>query len=83
MIYRDTGLGTKQALHSNSTQQDVEVGLHPETYNKLSLSLLPSHGVYDKWRIYKIHNFVVVGNNWSELSKQVDSACKETQPPDQ
>ena len=71
MIYRDTGLGTRQALHSNSSRQDLEVGLHPDTYNKLSLSLRPSLGLYDKWRLYKIHNFVVVGDQWTDLAKQV------------
>ena len=71
MIYRDSGLGIRQALQSNSSQEDLEVGVHPEVYNKLSLSLEPSQGVYDKWRLYKIHNFVVVADQWAELSKQV------------
>ena len=81
MIYRDLGLGTKEALalHSNhshklvpsATPPDPEVGLHPAEYTKLSLQLEPSEGVYDKWRLYKIHNFVVKADKWSELAKQV------------
>ena len=81
MIYRDLGLGTKEALalHSNQTnklahsvpQPDPEVGLHPAEYTKLSLELEPSEGVYDKWRLYKIHNFVVKADKWSELARQV------------
>ena len=78
MIYRDLGLGTKEALavHSNHTNKlapppDPEVGLHPADYIKLSLELEPSEGVSDKWRLYKIHNFVVKADKWSELARQV------------
>ena len=78
MIYRDLGLATKEALalHSNHTNKlapppDPEVGLHPDHYSKLSLELEPSEGVYDKWRLYKIHNFVVKADKWSELARQV------------
>ena len=78
MIYRDLGLGTREALalHSNHTNNlpphpDPEVGLHPDKYTKLSLQLEPSDGVYDKWRLYKIHNFVVKADKWSELARQV------------
>ena len=55
MIYRDLGLGTREALalhsnHSDSLVQgqpppDLEVGLHPAQYTKLSLELEPSEGV--------------------------------------
>ena len=96
MIYRDLGLGTREALalHSNHSDSlalgqhpDPEVGLHPAQYTKLSLQLEPSEGVrsvnvktqlspvfegvYDKWRLYKIHNFVVKADKWSELASQV------------
>ena len=95
MIYRDLGLGTREALalHGNHSSQlvlpvDPEVGRHPDQFTKLELRLEPSEGamlslnvssapfvlcvgVYDKWRLYKIHNFVVKADKWSELARQV------------
>ena len=52
MIYRDLGLGTREALalHSNNSHQvellppDQEVGRHPAQFSRLGLRLEPSEG---------------------------------------
>ena len=69
MIYRDAGLAVRQALSGNIT--DTEVGLHPEHYTRLALDLDPSTAVFDRWRLYRIHHFAVVAEQWPDLSKQV------------
>ena len=69
MIYRDAGLAVRQALSGNIT--DTEVGLHPEHYDRLNLDLEPSTAVFDRWRLYRIHHFAVVADQWPNLSKQV------------
>ena len=69
MIYRDAGVAVRQALSGNIT--DTEVGLHPEHYDRLDLDLDPSTAVFDRWRLYRIHHFAVVAEQWPDLSKQV------------
>ena len=69
MIYRDAGVAVRQALSGNIT--DTEVGLHPEHYDRLDLDLDPSTAVFDRWRLYRIHHFAVVADQWPDLSKQV------------
>lgn len=46
-------------------------GLHPAQLTRLELKLDPATAVLDRWRLYRIHHFAVVGDAWSELTQQV------------
>ena len=46
-------------------------GLHPAQLTRLQLQLDPATAVLDRWRLYRIHHFAVVGDAWSELTRQV------------
>lgn len=79
MIYRDAGVAIKQALSHVGANSSIEargqndgeeLGIHPENFTRLQLSLEPSEAAFDRWRLFKIHNFAVKADKWPELSKQ-------------
>ena len=51
---------------------DEEMELHPENLTRLRLTtnLNPSEAVFDRWRLFKIHNFGVKAERWAELAGQ-------------
>lgn len=80
MIYRDAGVAVKQILFNGNRNGSFishednfvdEVGLHPEQFTRLKTSLDPDTAVYDRWRLYRIHHFAVVADQWKQLTQQV------------
>ena len=51
----------------NMSDDDEE---HAENVTALNLRLEPTEGAYDRWRLFKIHNFAVTADRWAELSHQ-------------
>ena len=85
MIYRDAGVAVRQVLSRvvgtgdkrNESfiieEERINEEIHPDNYTRLSLDgLQPSTAVFDRWRLYKIHHFAIVAEDWRDLTSQVN-----------
>ena len=84
MIYRDAGVAVRQVLARAGAgdrlgnesllleSQHNNDEIHPDNYTRLNINLQPSTAVFDRWRLYKIHHFAVVAENWNNLTKKVE-----------
>ena len=83
MIYRDAGVAVRRVVGGAATNNSLELAaavagadekleLHPENLTRLRLTthLNPSEAVFDRWRLFKIHNFAVKAERWAELAGQ-------------
>jgi len=77
MIYREAGVAVKRALeqlNENMTLQidapnrEIDDEEHPAEMSSLPMHAQLDQGVYDRWRLFKVHNFAVTGDKWSEYS---------------
>ena len=57
------------------------VGDHPNNATKQQLRLEPTEGAFDRWRLFKIHNFAVKADRWQQLSNQKVSVAPFSDAP--